>query len=559
MRIPASFGVVAIVGSVAVSCGSGGGAATAGPAPAPRFDDVAVEAGIDQAYTGGFDHFVGGGVAVLDCDRDGWPDLYLAGGESPAALHRNETEVGGPLRFDAVPSPVTDLDGVVGAYPIDLDGDAATDLVVLRNGPDAILRGLADCRFELWEDELGVEGGDGWTTAFSATWEEGEALPTLAFGDYLDGDHETCADNRLVRPATSTSYDPPVALSPGWCTLSMLFSDWGRTGDRDLRVTNDRHYYRDGSEQLWRIRPGQEPRLYGADEGWQPLQLWGMGIASQDLTGDGRPEVFLTSQGDNKLQTLAGDPDRPEYRDMALRAGVTAQRPYVGGDVLPSTAWHPEFADVNDDGLLDLFVTKGNVEAQPDHAMLDPDDLLLGQPDGIFVEAGTDAGIDTFDRSRGAAVVDLDLDGLPDIVVVNREAPAQVWHNAGPDGDPGLAGHWVAVRLRQPAPNTDAIGAWVEVRPVGADGSASQSAALAEGGTLAVELTIGGGHASGQLGWLHLGLGPHDRVELRVVWPDGEAGDWAEVDAGRFLVIDRDEPAPTRWCPEAGDDCPAVL
>ena len=89
-----------------------------------------------------------------------------------------------------------------------------------------------------------------------------------------------------------------------------------------------------------------------------------MGIASQDVTGDGLPEVFLTSQGDNKLQTLAAGTERPEYRDIALRLGVTAQRPYTGGDILPSTAWHPEFADVNNDGVSDLLVTKGNVDAQ---------------------------------------------------------------------------------------------------------------------------------------------------------------------------------------------------
>ena len=56
-----------------------------------------------------------------------------------------------------------------------------------------------------------------------------------------------------------------------------------------------------------------------------------MGIASRDLTGDGVPEVYLTSQADNKLQTLA-DPDsgQPTYVDIALERGVTAHRPYAG-------------------------------------------------------------------------------------------------------------------------------------------------------------------------------------------------------------------------------------
>ena len=90
---------------------------------------------------------------------------------------------------------------------------------------------------------------------------------------------------------------------------------------------------------------------YTEADGWRPLQIWGMGIASEDLTGDGYPEVYLTSQGDNKLQTLADGPAQPTYEDIALELGVTAHRPYTGGDVLPSTAWHAEFADVNNDTL----------------------------------------------------------------------------------------------------------------------------------------------------------------------------------------------------------------
>ena len=185
-------------------------------------------------------------------------------------------------------------------------------------------------------------------------------------------------------------------------------------------MSNDRHYYRDGEEQLWRIAPGEAPRLYTEADGWRPLQVWGMGIASQDLTGDGYPEVFLTSQGDNKLQTLDDGAAQPTYADIALARGVTAQRPFVGGDVLPSTAWHPEFEDVNNDGFVDLFVSKGNVEAQSGYATRDPSNLLIGQADGTFVEGAEAAGIVGFDRARGAALVDLNLDGMLDLVVVNR-------------------------------------------------------------------------------------------------------------------------------------------
>jgi hypothetical protein len=65
---------------------------------------------------------------------------------------------------------------------------------------------------------------------------------------------------------------------------------------------------------------------------------------------------------------------------------VTAHRPYVGDDLRPSTAWHTQFEDVNNDGLVDLFIVKGNVDEMPDFAMHDPNNLLLQTPDGKFVE-----------------------------------------------------------------------------------------------------------------------------------------------------------------------------
>jgi len=509
---------------------------------APLFVDEAAAAGIDHRYEGDFSYFVGGGVATFDCNDDGFPDLYFAGGSARAALFRNASAIGGSLRFTRVESAVTDLTAVTGAYPLDIDSDGVMDLIVLRNGAgNVVLRGLGDCRFEAANDRFALAGGTAWTVGFSATWEGTNALPTLAFGNYLVPGTSDCAVSALVRPASSgATYGPPITLAPGYCTLSVLFSDWSRSGRRDLRMANDRHYYVDGSEQLWRIDPDQPPRLYSAADGWRPLQIWGMGIASQDLTGDGYPEVYITSQADNKLQTLDTPGAQPAYHDIALRMGVTATRPFTGGDILPSTAWHPEFADVNNDGRLDLFVSKGNVEAQLDYAMRDPSDLLLGQADGTFREEAEAAGIVSYDRARGAAVADLNLDGLLDLVVVNREADVNLWRNVGGGAsaaEPKPMGHWLAVRLQQPAPNVDAIGAWLDVR--------------FGGRTIVREVTVGGGLASGQAGWLHTGLGTSTSADVRVHWPDGTTGPWMTTDADQFVTLDRSAAAPVPWAPSS--------
>ena len=514
------------------------GASAADP-QAPYFVDVAAAAGMSHAYTGDWTHYVGGGVAAFDCDLDGDPDLFFAGGASPATLYRNDSAPG-TLRFSAAVGSALVETGVTGAYPLDIDGDGNMDLAVLRLGANKLYRGLGECRFADAGEGWGVPRGDAWTTAFSAVWEGDNRLPTLAFGNYVDrdlwaamhtpfGDSGTgaaptpaCPDNLLFRPADvdAATYAPAIPLSPGHCPLSMLFSDWSRAGRPDLRVSNDRFYHEDtGEEQLWHM--GAEPRLYGRADGWPRLRIWGMGIASHDLTGDGLPDYFLSNMGANRLRTLApGSIAGPEFREIAFDHGVEARRPHAGLDERPSTAWHSQFADVNNDGWIDLFVAKGNVEEMEEAAADDPNNLLLGGPDGRFREASVEAGAASMRRSRGGTVIDLDLDGLLDIVVVNRMANVEILHNRSRDG-----GHWLQVMLRQDDANRNAIGAWIEVR--------------AAGRIQRHEVAVGGGHASGQAGWIHFGLGAADAVEIRVQWPDGSWSPWRRSATDRFLLIER--------------------
>jgi hypothetical protein len=154
---------------------------------------------------------------------------------------------------------------------------------------------------------------------------------------------------------------------------------------------------------------------------------------------------------------------------------------------------------VNNDGLPDLFVSKGNVEAIP--------------------------------------VVDLNLDGLLDLVVVNRQENVLMWRNVGTGTAerPEPMGGFVALQLRQPGPNTDAIGAWIDVR--------------AGDQTIRRELTVGGGHLSGSLGWIHAGIGSADSAQVTVTWPDGTTGGSVTVTADTWAVIDREAAAAEPWTP----------
>ncbi len=459
----------------------------------------------EHIYSGGWEHFVGGGVAVFDCNGDSLPDIFAAGGEGPAALFVNK----GNYQFAAADFP--DITGVTGAYPLDINGDGTLDLFIMRVGQNELQMGAGDCRFS---PGSALPARDDWTTAFSAWW-DGDDL-TMAIGNYVDrsnpeGPFEACDDNYLLRPGAGDYVATP--LTPGFCPLSMLAANDAR-GRPTLRISNDRHYYvRGGYEQMWDIF---DQRFLGPDDGWNNVSLWGMGIASRDLTGDGRDEVMLTSMGDQLMQLAKPD---GTYQSAPFSIGTYAQRPHTGDDGRPSTGWHAEFGDVDNDGRADLFIAKGNVDQMPGLAMQDPNNLLMQNEDGTFREAALTAGIATTDRSRGAALADFDNDGRLDLVVMNRRARMELYRNITPG-----TGNWLRVALSQTRTNNRAIGATVIVR---------------YGDNIQVQQNVvGGGHAGGSALPLHFGLGDADNAIITVRWPDGSATSHA-AQANQSITISR--------------------
>jgi hypothetical protein len=161
----------------------------------------------------------------------------------------------------------------------------------------------------------------------------------------------------------------------------------------------------------------------------------------------------------------------------------------------------------------------------PGSAMDDPNNLLVGQDAGDrglrFAEVGLEAGIASLHRSRGAILTDLNLDGREDLAVVNRGAPMELYENVTPE-----TGAWLQVELRQHGTNTRAVGAFVEVR--------------SDDQLWTQEATVGGGHAGGNAGVLHFGLGETDTVEVRVHWPDGLIGEWRAMATNQRVTLTRD-------------------
>ena len=129
-----------------------------------------------------------------------------------------------------------------------------------------------------------------------------------------------------------------------------------------------------------------------------------------------------------------------------------------------------------------------------------------------------------------------------DLVVVNRNGPASLFRNQGivADWGPMPLGNWLAIELSQAGGNVDAVGAVISVKT----------------GTHTMNRTvqIGGGHASGHIGFMNFGLGTAERAEIRIRWPDGEWSHAYRVFANNFVLIERGAQEASYWYPPAAQN-----
>ena len=112
-----------------------------------------------------------------------------------------------------------------------------------------------------------------------------------------------------------------------------------------------------------------------------------------------------------------------------------------------------------------------------------------------------------------------------DLVIVDRQSNVRVYRNVGTGSAdaPQALGNWIAIQPREDGANRDAIGSWLEVKT--------------DAGVQQRELTIGGGHASGELMPVHFGLGQAQQAQVRITWPDGSVGEWQTVLANQTYLI----------------------
>ena len=452
-----------------------------------RFEDVTDKAGL--AHPGW-----GMGLCVADFDADGWDDLYVTMiGEN--RLYRNE--------HDGTFSDVTAKAGVaVGGWSAgcgfaDYDRDGDLDLFVSR--------------YVKIDFKNLPEFGKGKTCTY-----RGIAVQCGPRG--LPGDTDVLFRNDGQGRFTDVSEAAGVSDPKGYFGLGIAWLDSNDDGWLDLFVANDstpNFLYvnqKNGTFKETSFPAGVAVSEDGAEQG-------SMGVAVGDYDRSGRFSLFVTNFADeyNALYRNEGT----HFNDVSFKSKTAASSlPYVG--------WGTAFFDYDNDGWEDILVVNGHVYPQLKQENLGASApyrqrrlLYHNNKDGTFEEVGTTYGaIFTEARvSRGMAVGDLDDDGRLDVVINDLDGAAQVLRNELTD-----AGHWLSVKLRGRAPNTNAIGAVVTARL--ADGVQRR---LVRSGT---------SYISQDDMRPHFGLGAATQVDaLEVVWPDGTKTSRTNVKADQVLEL----------------------
>ena len=488
------------------------------PARALHFTEVSASAGVHAQF--GYrtripssPQMVAGGVAAGDFDGDGHVDLFVVGGAfGPAQLLRSRGD--GTFEDVAAAAGVAFFDSLaVGPLFFDADGDGRLDLFVgsILGGPIRLLHNVDGTRFEdvtavsgltASENTFGASAadfdGDGRLDLFLPHW--GSARGECHLWRNLGGRFE-CADQAGLSDLVRGDVD---------YTFTGNFADVDEDGLLDLLVTSDF-----GTSRVYLQVPGGHFR---DGTGYEINDENGMGSAVGDYDGDGHLDWFVSAvwdpdgfaEGDwgvhgNRLYRNIGG---GRFADETDRAGV--REGFWG--------WAASFADLDNDGHLDLIHVNGFQRSAPEFHN-DPTRLFMARGDGSFAEQSFASGLADTAQGRGIAVFDADGDGDLDLVIANNGQPVSLWRN---DSD-GLAG-WLEVECRGRAPNTQGIGARIEL--------------TANGATQVRELRAGTNFLSQDPPIAHFGLGSVHRVAvLTVRWPDGTTTRLEDLAADRRLVV----------------------
>ncbi|MCA9054598.1 MAG: VCBS repeat-containing protein, partial [Planctomycetaceae bacterium] len=422
-----------------------------------RFDDISPQRRILETN--------GGGVGLIDFDRDGWLDLFLTNGcrlpvrvddgSTPSELYRNR--VGTSFQRCSVAARMIQTGLCNGCAIGDVNSDGFDDLYVSAYGPNTLWINQGDGTFAPSLDS-GASGRGHWSTSIALADLNRDGHLDLYVVNYLAESDDpsrlcpapdaptgywTCAppvfdgvpDELLLSDGAGRYVDASQAAGlhalPGkglGVVVAGLDSD-GAAGA--IYVANDgqpnyllipRAADGGSAESSMSIACDEIGLLAGIAVNALGLAEASMGVAAGDADGDGRIDLLLThfSQEMNTLYLNRG----------SLQFEDAARSSRLGPASLDRLAWGTELVDVDNDGWLDLLTINGHVEdrttaTDPEPYAMRPQ-LFLNQGEARFMDVSSTCG-EYFNSEwvgRGLATGDLNRDGLVDAVVSHQRSPS---------------------------------------------------------------------------------------------------------------------------------------
>lgn len=539
-----------------------------GTAVAQRFEDVLARTGIDFVHAPSktprkyLPETMGGGVALLDADLDGRLDVFFVNGAGLSFPHTEgvEPDKSGPKhwnrlyinrgdwRFEDVTETYA-LQGRgygMGAAVGDYDNDGDPDLLVTSLGtgdsPAAQLyRNDAGRRFVEVTREAGIDA-QGWATSAGFFDADNDGDLDLLILRYMrwrfDVDHRCGMEASHGRSYCHPDLFPPesnvfyrnngdgtfsdASASSGIADhagkgLGLAFADYDQDGWTDIAIANDSHrqfLFRN----LGNSKFSEEALIAGTAFDDHGAEFAGMGILFDDLDDDSLADVLVTTLSQERY-ALFFNAGGGLFDYSTGRSGLGSATQLFAG-------WGLAAFDADADGRREIFFANGHVmdnieQSQPHISYLQPP--LLFRLDGrALTDASDSAGalFSTAWASRGAAVGDLDDNGLPDLVVSNLGGVPYVARNVSSGGN-----GWIGVRLEGCASNRDGLGASVMLE--GEDGRAQRRAVTRSGSYLAARDPR-----------VFFGTGQQRPPKsLTVTWPSGAVSTHEDVRANEVNVI----------------------
>lgn len=536
------------------------------PAPA-WFIDVAAPAGLTvKNVNGGAEtkryiiEATGSGVAILDYDRDGWPDIFLVNGQalndtadaksSPTShlLHNNH---------DGTFTDVTDKAGLrsvgwgQGACVGDYDNDGFDDIFVTGYGHNRLFHNEGNGQFKEIAGPAGVAGdGKEWGTGCAFLDYDRDGKLDIAIANYVHfdlakvpkpGAEAGCmwkgtpvmcgprglpsAPNVLFHSLGNGHFEDVSKASgfektPGHYCFSVTTLDYNEDGWPDIYMACDSTpaiLYRNNHDGTFTDVAPEMGVAYNEDGREQA----GMGATAADYDGDGHIDLFKTNFSDD-TSTLYHSNGDGTFTDNTSVAGLAINTDALG--------WGAMFADVDNDGFPDLLIVNGHVYPEVDEAELgstfkEPRFLYYNLGNGRFRDISKTSGPGLSERlsGRGLAVADLWNDGRLEAVVNNLSDRPMLLVNEAANSN-----HWLGLQLQGTQSNRSAIGARVTLH-----GTKSGKTRV-----WVDEVRSGSSYNSSSDLRLHIGLGHDPKLtSLAVRWPNGGSEEFDLPPIDRYTTL----------------------